>query len=53
MTAHARAYQTHAGKEVLDARFPIRKKEEETESEALPIPIKKGEKVKVQERLGK
>ena len=41
MTAHARAYQTHTGKELLDARFPIRKMAEETESDALPIPIKK------------
>ncbi len=39
MTAHARAYQTHW--ELLDAHFPIRKMEKETESEAPPSSIKK------------
>ncbi len=31
----------HTGKELLDARFPIRKMEKETESEALPSSIEK------------
>ncbi len=34
-------YTRHTGKELLDARFPIRKMEKETESEAPPSSIKK------------